>query len=256
MNNMCKVVINKESFNKKELLEELCKKYGYDIFYLEDNNIEYEGYFQNNFKFDNIDNALINLIPDLENFEEEDDSEEFLDRIKRELDFIKGLKEEKENNKNNSEVKNMKKSDLKDMMVLESRYGARFLYIHPYAIGYNSRLFLDDYDDNFNIIGEYNENLEILKIYQPKVFDGFNNIVKDDKLELIWEREEKIYVDFMEIMRLFKESEVKTIYCELQHTLFKYEGSNINPLKGLKEKNTKEGLSLEEILEGKWYYLK
>ena len=86
----------------------------------------------------------------------------------------------------------MKKSDLKNGMVVELRNGKRFLIVNDLGIGKDSCIKLDGlvgYDENlYDIIGD--STFDITKIY---ISSGrtFKNLFDKDRLNLIWEREEK-----------------------------------------------------------------
>ena len=86
----------------------------------------------------------------------------------------------------------MKKSDLKNGMVVEIRNGKRFLIVNALGIGKHSCIKLDGlvgYDENlYDINGD--STFDITKIY---ISSGrtFKNLFDKDRLSLIWEREEK-----------------------------------------------------------------
>ena len=86
----------------------------------------------------------------------------------------------------------MTKSDLKNGMVVELRNGKRFLIINDLGIGKDSCIKLDGlvgYDENlYDIIGD--STFDITKIY---ISSGrtFKNLFDNERLSLIWEREEK-----------------------------------------------------------------
>ena len=86
----------------------------------------------------------------------------------------------------------MTKSDLKNGMVVELRNGKRFLIVNDLGIGKDSCIKLDGlvgYDENlYDIIG-YSE-YDITKIYKTEG-NTFNNLFDNERLSLIWEREEK-----------------------------------------------------------------
>ena len=86
----------------------------------------------------------------------------------------------------------MKKSDLKNGMVVELRNGKRFLIVNDRGIGKDTCINLDGF-------GGYDENLydingdsiyDITKIY---ISSGrtFKNLFDNESLSLIWEREEQ-----------------------------------------------------------------
>ena len=86
----------------------------------------------------------------------------------------------------------MKKSDLKNGMVVEVRNGKRFLIVSNWGIGKDSCIKLNGlvgYDENlYDINGD--STFDITKIY---ISSGrtFNNLFNNERLNLIWEREEK-----------------------------------------------------------------
>ena len=86
----------------------------------------------------------------------------------------------------------MKKSDLKNGMVVEVRNGKRFLIVSNWGIGKDSCIKLNGlvgYDENlYDINGD--STFDITKIY---ISSGrtFKNLFDNGRLSLIWEREEK-----------------------------------------------------------------
>ena len=89
-------------------------------------------------------------------------------------------------------IKTMTKSDLKNGMVVELRNGKRFLIVKDKGIGKDSCITLNGfmgYDENlYDVIG-YSE-YDITKIYKTEG-NTFNNLFDNERLSLIWEREEK-----------------------------------------------------------------
>ena len=86
----------------------------------------------------------------------------------------------------------MTKSDLKNGMVVELRNGKRFLIVNDLGIGEDSCITLNGfmgYDKNLNDIMRYSE-YDITKIYKTEG-NTFNNLFDNERLSLIWEREEK-----------------------------------------------------------------
>lgn len=86
----------------------------------------------------------------------------------------------------------MKKSDLKNGMVVELRYGKRFLIVNDLGIGKDSCINLDGllgYDENLNDVSGYS-TYDITKIYKT-VGNTFKTLFDNERLSLIWEREEK-----------------------------------------------------------------
>ena len=88
-------------------------------------------------------------------------------------------------------IKTMTKSDLKNGMVVELRNGKRFLIVNDRGIGKDTCISLDGfggYDENlYDVIG-YSE-YDITKIYKTEG-NTFNNLFDNERLSLIWEREE------------------------------------------------------------------
>ena len=86
----------------------------------------------------------------------------------------------------------MKKSDLKNGMVVELRNGKRFLIVNNFGIGKDSCIYLYGsfaYDENlYDVIGD--STFDITKIYKT-VGHTFKTLFDNESLSLIWEREEK-----------------------------------------------------------------
>ena len=85
----------------------------------------------------------------------------------------------------------MKKSDLKNGMVVELRNGKRFLIVNDLGIGKDSCINLDGffgYYENLNDISG-DSTFDITKIY---ISSGctFKNLFDNERLSLIWERED------------------------------------------------------------------
>ena len=86
----------------------------------------------------------------------------------------------------------MKKSDLKNGMVVELRNGKRFLIVNDLGIGKDSCIKLDGlvgYDENLNDVSGFSE-FDITKIYKT-VGNTFKTLFDNERLNLIWEREEE-----------------------------------------------------------------
>lgn len=85
----------------------------------------------------------------------------------------------------------MKKSDLKNGMVVEIRNGKRFLIVNDKGIGKDSCIYLDGffgYDENLYDVSGFSE-FDITKIYKT-VGNTFKTLFDKERLSLIWEREE------------------------------------------------------------------
>ena len=89
-------------------------------------------------------------------------------------------------------IKTMTKSDLKNGMVVELRNGKRFLIVNDLGIGKDTFSNLDGYsgyDENLNDISDA-KTFDITKIYKT-VGTTFKTLFDNERLSLIWEREEK-----------------------------------------------------------------
>lgn len=86
----------------------------------------------------------------------------------------------------------MTKSDLKNGMVVELRNGKRFLIVNDLGIGKDTHIELDGffgYDKNLYDVSGFSE-FDITKIYKT-VGNTFRTLFDNERLSLIWEREEK-----------------------------------------------------------------
>lgn len=103
----------------------------------------------------------------------------------------------------------MKKSDLKNRMVVETRNGNRFIVVDEYILNVNGRgyMMLDSYSDDLmnKSIGfsawaiKINRKYDIMKVYdQTKTWDYHN---EDD---LLWERKESepVEMSFDEVQKI------------------------------------------------------
>lgn len=93
----------------------------------------------------------------------------------------------------------MTKNDLRSGMVVELRSSQRFLLVdfNDNLYGINEKDF-DDFSDEaygedliFKDNNEYMRDCDIMKVYEAKLFYNINNILKDDNLELLWDRNKK-----------------------------------------------------------------
>lgn len=85
--------------------------------------------------------------------------------------------------------KGFTKSDLKDGMVVkynDNCFGKR-LVIGGFLIGEDGYADLGDYNENLKSMAS---DLEIVRVYKIKHMGKFSSIMKNHKLELIWERKE------------------------------------------------------------------
>lgn len=85
--------------------------------------------------------------------------------------------------------KEFTKSDLKDGMVVkynDNCFGKR-LVIGGFLIGEDGYADLGDYNENLKSMAS---DLEIVRVYKIKHMGKFSSIMKNHKLELIWERKE------------------------------------------------------------------
>ena len=111
----------------------------------------------------------------------------------------------------------MKKSDLKNGMVVELRNGKRFLIVNALGIGKDSCIKLNGlvgYDENlYDVIG-YSE-YDITKIYKTEG-NTFNNLFDNERLSLIWEREEKPKLSEKDKNKIVKGFKAAQKYCKKQ----------------------------------------
>lgn len=118
----------------------------------------------------------------------------------------------------------MKKSDLKDGMVVEDRNNRLFMVVGDYLVGYDDWARLENF--NQDLICGHNEKSSIIKVYSISEPMSFKQIehYKYEILKLIWEREEinwsKVEVDTKVIAISSKKQKV------LRH-FAKYEEENI-----------------------------
>ena len=82
----------------------------------------------------------------------------------------------------------MRKSDLKDGMIVEYRNGERKFVFENVFYGLNGFASFECYDDNL-LAKDLTTLFDIVKVYK-KTRDSFGSMLKDSKLELIWERDE------------------------------------------------------------------
>ena len=111
----------------------------------------------------------------------------------------------------------MKKSDLKNGMVVELRNGKRFLIVNDMGIGKDSCINLDGffgYDENLNDVSGFSE-FDITKIYKT-VGNTFKTLFDNERLSLIWEREEKPKLSEKDKNKIVKGFKAAQKYCKKQ----------------------------------------
>jgi len=81
----------------------------------------------------------------------------------------------------------MKKSDLKDGMVVENRSGNRFIVVGNAVMGTKNWYSMDDFDENLNVLNY--KNLDICKVYK-KFESSLDHVLGGIESNLIWKREE------------------------------------------------------------------
>lgn len=97
----------------------------------------------------------------------------------------------------------MKKSDLKNRMVLELRNGNRFIVIDDLALGEKVFIDLNSYTDNLRETHVGFENLDVMKVYDK--VRTFRRLKNDERwsLDLIWQRSDIKEVTMSEIEEKF-----------------------------------------------------
>ena len=114
-------------------------------------------------------------------------------------------------------IKTMTKSDLKNGMVVELRNGKRFLIVNDLGIGKDSCIKLDGlvgYDENLYDISGFSE-FDITKIYKT-VGNTFRTLFDNERLSLIWEREEKPKLSEKDKNKIVKGFKAAQKYCKKQ----------------------------------------
>ena len=114
-------------------------------------------------------------------------------------------------------IKTMTKSDLKNGMVVELRNGKRFLIVNDMGIGKDSCINLDGffgYDENLNDVSGFSE-FDITKIYKT-VGNTFKTLFDNERLSLIWEREEKPKLSEKDKNKIVKGFKAAQKYCKKQ----------------------------------------
>lgn len=82
----------------------------------------------------------------------------------------------------------MKKQDLKDGMILETRNGDRHLLTNGVMRDFKGHMRLVSYSDDLKF--EDNKKYDIIKVYKDTMLYSLTTIFKDDYLTLIWKRKE------------------------------------------------------------------
>ena len=83
----------------------------------------------------------------------------------------------------------MKKKDLKNGMIVETRDKHKLLVLGNKIMSRNKYDLLTSYKSN--LVNKFNEEFDIIKVYKIKNLYVLNDIFKDEYLSLIWEREEE-----------------------------------------------------------------
>lgn len=83
----------------------------------------------------------------------------------------------------------MKKKDLKNGMIVETRDKHKLLVLGNKIMSRNKYDLLTSYKSN--LVNKFNEEFDIVKVYNIKNLYVLNDIFKDEYLSLIWEREEE-----------------------------------------------------------------
>lgn len=83
----------------------------------------------------------------------------------------------------------MKKKDLKNGMIVETRDKHKLLVLGNKIMSRNKYDLLTSYKSN--LTSKVNEEFDIVKVYKIKNLYVLNDIFKDEYLSLIWEREEE-----------------------------------------------------------------
>lgn len=84
----------------------------------------------------------------------------------------------------------MKKSDLKDGMIVELRNGDMCIVMGNKLLDTSSYTYVDGYEDD--LTEGCLENLDIVKVYEDRNMRSLEDRYKKDRLKLIWEREKEV----------------------------------------------------------------
>ena len=102
-------------------------------------------------------------------------------------------------------------------MVVEVRNGKRFLIVNDFGIGKDSCIYLDGflgYDENlYDVSGD--STYDITKIYKT-VGNTFKTLFDNERLNLIWEREEKPKLSEKDKNKIVKGFKAAQKYCKKQ----------------------------------------
>ena len=98
----------------------------------------------------------------------------------------------------------MRKEDLKNEMIVEYRDGRRFMVVDKILYGINSCAELTFKNSNLTSLGL--SDSDIVKVYKVIARSGLNKVLtNDDRLKLLWERQETLYFDLRKSNR-FKDN--------------------------------------------------
>lgn len=107
--------------------------------------------------------------------------------------------------------KEFTKSDLKSGMVVEYRNGTRRMVVDDMLVGVEGYGRLEYHNENLtNKCGL--TGLDIMRIYKIRMSNEFEEIVKDENLELIWERKEPKKMTFKEKLKAEEPEKAREVY--------------------------------------------
>ena len=84
----------------------------------------------------------------------------------------------------------MKKKDLKNGMIVETRDKHKLLVLGNKIMSRNKYDLLTSYKSN--LVNKFNEEFDIIKVYKIKNLCLLNDVFKDKYLSIIWERKEDV----------------------------------------------------------------
>lgn len=99
-------------------------------------------------------------------------------------------------------MKEFKKSDLKNRMVVEYRNGERRMVVDNMLIGYSQYGDLDEYNNDLSYKGTFPKDLDIVRVY-PEITTFRRKYDKIDLAMPIWERQEAKEVTMAEVEEKF-----------------------------------------------------